>query len=87
MKRIVTRVCVVLSGILAAAPVFAQNTMQQKLEARFAAADVNHDGKLTKAEAQAGMPRLAEHFDEIDSMHKGYVTLAQIEQYVAQRRQ
>lgn len=87
MKRIVTRVCVVLPGILAAAPIFAQSTIPPKLEARFAAADVDHDGKLTKAEAQAGMPLLAEHFDEIDSTHQGYVTLAQIEQYVAQRRQ
>ncbi|WP_042269914.1 EF-hand domain-containing protein [Paraburkholderia heleia] len=87
MKRIVTRACIVLPGILAAAPIIAQSTISLKLEARFAAADVDHDGKLTRAEAQAGLPLLAGYFDEIDSTRQGYVTLAQIEQYVAQRCQ
>ncbi|MGU4701465.1 EF-hand domain-containing protein [Burkholderia cepacia] len=78
------RFYIVVAALLVASPAFAQSAMQQKLEARFAAADVDHDGKLTRAEAQAGMPRVAEHFDEIDSAHAGYVTLAQIEQFAAQ---
>ena len=45
---------------------------------RFKAADKNQDGKLTLAEAQAGMPRVAEHFSYIDSQGRGYVTLDQI---------
>ena len=61
---------------------------RQQLESRFAAADANHDGKLDKAEAQAGMPRLAEHFDEIDTDHAGAVTLRQVERWlIAQKRQ
>jgi hypothetical protein len=74
--------------LLFAAPVFAQNaTMQQKVAARFAAADANHDGKLTLAEAQAGMPRIAAHFDEIDTAHAGYITEQQVEAFVAQHYQ
>ena len=48
------------------------------LEQRFKAANKSGDGKLTKAEAEAGLPRVAKHFDEIDKDHKGYVTLDQI---------
>ncbi|WP_144113451.1 EF-hand domain-containing protein [Paraburkholderia sp. BCC1886] len=81
------RLSLLFAALLLAAPVFAQSTMQQKLEARFAAADADHDGKLTPAEAQTGMPRLYAHFDEIDTAHKGYVTLAEIEQYLVQHQQ
>ena len=71
-----------------ALPACAQTDAQEKmLESRFAAADVNHDGKLTKTEAQAGMPRLAPHFDEIDSQHVGYITLEQIKIFIAQHKQ
>jgi len=45
---------------------------------RFKAADKNQDGKLTLAEAQEGMPRVADHFSYIDSQGRGYVTLDQI---------
>lgn len=57
--------------------------MMQMLEQKFDAADVNHDGKLTLAEAQAGMPRIAQHFADIDTSHLGYITLDQIKAYVA----
>ncbi|BEU28444.1 EF-hand domain-containing protein [Paraburkholderia sp. 22B1P] len=87
MKRNITRTFIVLSGILAAAPAFTRSRMHQKLEAHIAAADVDHDGKLTRAEAQAGMPRVAAHFDEVDSARRSYIMLAQTEQYAAQRRQ
>lgn len=39
----------------------------------FKQADANHDGKLTRDEAQA-MPWVYKHFDEIDSNHDGYIT-------------
>nr|WP_246525921.1 EF-hand domain-containing protein [Polynucleobacter paneuropaeus] len=50
----------------------------KEIVAKFKAADKNHDGKLTLAEAQAGMPRVASHFSYIDSQGRGYVTLDQI---------
>ncbi|OWQ93987.1 calcium-binding protein [Roseateles aquatilis] len=69
---------------LTALPAHAQEgKAAQKLEERFAAADKDHDGKLTKAEAQAGMPRVAKHFDEIDTQKTGAVTLEQVKQFAA----
>jgi Ca2+-binding EF-hand superfamily protein len=58
--------------------------MMQQLQERFAAANTTQDGKLTLAQAQTGMPRVAQHFNEIDTQKQGYVTLAQIEQFMAQ---
>lgn len=59
--------------------------MKQKFEARFAAADTDHDGKLSKKEAEA-MPRIAKVFDQIDDGHTGYVTAPQIEAYMLKQR-
>lgn len=53
------------------------------LEDRFAAADKDHDGKLTKTEADAGMPRLAKNFDKVDADKKGFVTLDEVKTYAA----
>jgi len=53
----------------------------QRLMARFHKADVNGDGQLTREEARHGMPRIFQHFAEIDTDNKGYVTLAQIASY------
>ncbi|MGA2551119.1 MAG: EF-hand domain-containing protein [Burkholderiaceae bacterium] len=59
---------------------------QALLKKRFAAADSNHDGKLTLEEAKAGgMPRVVKNFDEIDADHKGYVTLDDIKLFAAQK--
>ena len=57
-----------------------------ELKKRFDAADANHDGKLTKDEAKAGMPRIAEHFDEIDTAHTGAITMADIERWGMKQR-
>ncbi|MDH6146963.1 MULTISPECIES: hypothetical protein [Paraburkholderia] len=81
------RLFIILAAMFAVSSAFAQSSMQQMLEARFAAANATHDGKLTKEQAEAGMPRVAAHFDEIDTTHQGYVTLEQIEQFAAQHRQ
>ncbi|HSI52127.1 MAG TPA: EF-hand domain-containing protein [Ideonella sp.] len=54
------------------------DSMKQQIQDRFTKADADHDGKLTRAEAQAGMPRVAAKFDEIDAAHTGSVTLEQI---------
>jgi len=51
--------------------------MKAEFEKRFAEADANHDGKLSREEAQK-MPRVADHFDEIDAGKTGYVTKDQV---------
>jgi len=61
----------------------AQSALNLQIQERFAAADKNHDGKLTLEEAKAGMPRVANNFDVIDAGHRGYVTVAEIEAMAA----
>lgn len=56
----------------------------QMLQSRFQAANTTHDGKLTRDQAAAGMPRVAQHFDEIDTQKNGYVTLPQIQAFMRQ---
>jgi len=41
---------------------------------RLKAADTNGDGLISKAEAQAALPRLYQHFDEIDTNHDGQIS-------------
>jgi Ca2+-binding EF-hand superfamily protein len=55
------------------------------LKSRFAAADKDRDGKLTREECQAGMSRIYKGFDRIDADQKGYITLDQIVAFVASR--
>lgn len=55
------------------------------LKSRFAAADKNADGKLTRDECQAGMPRIYKGFDQIDADKQGHITLDQIIAFVASR--
>ena len=60
--------------------------MQAELQKRFAAADANGDGRLTRDEAKGKMPLVYKHFDEIDTAHSGSVTLADIATFaIAQR--
>jgi len=60
--------------------------MNAELQKRFAAADANADGQLTRDEAKGKMPMVYKRFDDIDTAHKGYVTLADIQAYaIAQR--
>ena len=54
-----------------------------RLEQRFKEANKKGDGKLTLEEAQAGMPRVAKNFAEIDKDKKGYVTLDDIKAALA----
>ncbi|CAB3783596.1 hypothetical protein LMG28688_01679 [Paraburkholderia caffeinitolerans] len=81
------RICLMLAAALMASSAFAQDARMQQVQSRFEAADTNHDGKLTPAEAQAGMPLVAKNFDQIDTAHKGYVTLDDIAQFAAKRHQ
>jgi len=60
--------------------------MNAELQKRFAAADANGDGQLTRDEAKGKMPMVYKRFDDIDAAHKGIVTLADIQAYaIAQR--
>ena len=48
--------------------------MKAKFDERYKQADANGDGKLSRAEAEKGMPRLAKRFDTIDANKDGMVT-------------
>lgn len=91
MKKMIA----VLALCMASAGAFAQGApmpaasprmerAMQQLQARFASANTTHDGKLTREQAAAGMPRVAQHFDQIDAQRNGYVTLPQIEAVMGQ---
>jgi len=58
----------------------------EKAQERFAAADLDHDGSLSRDEASRGTPRLAQHFDEVDTDHDGRLSRAEIIAYIKQRR-
>lgn len=60
--------------------------MAAKLQERFASADANHDGRLTKDEAKAGMPFVYKHFDEIDKAKAGAITMADIAAFARDQR-
>lgn len=47
------------------------------IEAAFRRADVNKDGKLSRAEAEM-LPSVAARFDEIDKDKKGYLTMEEV---------
>ena len=48
-------------------------------QAHWARIDTDGDGKISLAEAQANAPRLAEHFDAIDTNHDGFITPDELE--------
>ena len=49
-----------------------------EVQQRFAAADANADGQLSRDEARVGAPRIYEHFEFLDADRDGYVTLAEL---------
>jgi Ca2+-binding EF-hand superfamily protein len=53
----------------------------------FKAADKNHDGKLSRAEAAAANPLLAKYFNQIDTNHDGYLTPDEIRAAILAHRQ
>ena len=72
------------SPLLAIAAVHGQDLKNIAANARerFAKADADHDGTLTREEALKGMPFVAKHFDAIDSNTAGHVALEQVLHYV-----
>lgn len=59
--------------------------LHAKLSERFAAADQNHDGRLSKAEAEGGMPFVARNFEQIDQAGKGSLSQDEITAWIAAR--
>jgi Ca2+-binding EF-hand superfamily protein len=55
----------------------------QNIAKNFDIADKNHDGLLTKEEAEKGpVPFIRAHFDEIDKTHRGVVSKQDVADYV-----
>ncbi len=52
----------------------AKGDRAHKAHERMKAADKNADGKISREEADASMPRLAKKFDAIDANKDGFVT-------------
>ena len=81
MKKMnVALITVLLSASIGASAAFAQAPAEQpkgerahKMHERMKAADKDGDGKISRAEAVA-LPRLAKHFDEIDTNKDGFVS-------------
>jgi len=88
MKRAISPIALALITALIAAPAAAQTREEAlaQFEERFAAADKNKDGKLTKQEAKDGkMTRLARFFGRVDQDGDGFVTKAQLKSRIEAR--
>lgn len=85
--RTLTTACLLATGLVAGACAQAAPPAQraQQMHQRFVAADKDGNGQLTRAEAQAGMPRVYGAFDQIDTQRKGFVTEAEIMAAIAAR--
>lgn len=59
-----------------------QDKLQATLEQRFAQADANKDGQVTREEAKGVMPRLFRNFERVDADYSGAVTMAEIQQAI-----
>ena len=57
----------------------ANRVTAQDLEAAFKRADVNHDGKLSRQEAER-FPALAQRFEQIDGNHDSFISLEEFGQ-------
>jgi Ca2+-binding EF-hand superfamily protein len=82
-RTIASRVALAIALVAMAAGASAQDAgharqMGAEMQKRFAAADKNGDGRLSREEAQAGMPMVYKHFDAIDKNKQGSVSLADI---------
>ncbi|MEO8386368.1 MAG: EF-hand domain-containing protein [Betaproteobacteria bacterium] len=55
-----------------------------KMQERIWAQDKDGDGKLSRAEA-AALPRLAKHFDEIDTNKDGFITKEEMKAFHEKR--
>jgi len=53
--------------------------LQARVQERFRKADTDGDGRISREEAQKGMPQLARDFNRVDSNKDGMVTLEEME--------
>ncbi|QWE03653.1 EF-hand domain-containing protein [Polynucleobacter sp. JS-JIR-II-50] len=82
MKSLIKKIVATAVSFFVAIPLLAladDASRDKEIAERFAKCDVNHDGKLTREEANGCMPRIYDHFSYIDSSNKGYVTVAEIQ--------
>lgn len=61
------------------------NQKSQDFNKRFQAADVDKDGKLTRAEAYAAFPLMPRYFDEIDVNRDGSITMVEVDAAMKKR--
>lgn len=57
----------------------AQREKLQEVGQRVKAADTNGDGTISRAEADAGLPRIAKRFDQLDADHDGQLTAQEMQ--------
>lgn len=61
--------------------------VDRKLASAFAAADVDHTGALTRAQAKAaGLGFIDRHFDDIDTRRSGLIRFDDVRRYLDERR-
>lgn len=58
-----------------------------KMQERLKAADTNGDGLIDRSEAEAGLPRVAEHFDKLDADGDGKLSRDELQKMREQMRQ
>ncbi len=78
LKPAIFSVLLAIAAATAALPAAAELSAvdREAIEAAFARADTNGDGKLSRAEAQR-FPEIAARFDELDRDHDGFLSLAE----------
>lgn len=80
MSSLTKHLVYIAIGLFLCTSVHADNSVRNKeIADRFASCDKNRDGRLTKQEAKGCMPRVYDHFSDIDTDNKGYVTVSQIQ--------
>lgn len=90
--KIAALVAVIAATTIATATVQAQTTTDRvektgaKFREKFDAADVDHDGFLSRDEAAKSLPRVAKHFDLIDTNHDGKVSRQEVADYLIAKR-
>jgi phage-related tail fiber protein len=68
-----------ITALALVVPLAAAAQNSQDFKKRFQAADVDKDGKLTRAEAYAAFPLIPQYFDEIDMNRDGSITMVEVD--------
>jgi len=61
--------------------------MQKHMQEWFKKVDKDGDGSISREEAQANAPRMAQHFDEIDANHDGKVSAEELKAHHEKMRE